>query len=187
MRITQILRSLTLSASIVATSLLAACSATLVPVTTSTPDASATPAPTQIVSATLPVGADIVGVSLSKPTADSKAVFAACHIGDLDQVPIAKVTGVGELASMKDILHYVPLTGREPQIKESGPVWIVTVHYDMFQPAGNEVWVDPTCVITGEEVTWYATGPVKNTATGKVILPEAPAALPDRAVPPLSP
>jgi hypothetical protein len=145
MRIRQIHPSLALFASIGATSLLAACSATLAPVTTTKPDANATPAPTHIVSATLPVGSDIVGVSLSKPTADSKAVFAACHIGDLDQVPIAKVTGVGEIASMKDILHYVPLTGREPQIKAPGPVWIVTVHYDMFQPgaATRRGWTQP--------------------------------------------
>jgi hypothetical protein len=166
--------------------LLSACSASLAPVTT-TPEPTSLPSPSLIVSDSLPVAPGITGVSLSKLSPDAQAVFAACHLGDHDQIPIAKVRGVGVIASMKDILHYVPLTGREPQLASRGPVWIVTVHYDMFTPGGPDVMVDPTCIVTGDEAFWYATGGSRNSATGKVTPPESPANAPDRAVPSLAP
>jgi hypothetical protein len=81
----------------------------------------------------------------------------------------------------------VPLTGREPQLSEPGPAWIVTVHADIVQPAGNEIWTDPTCVVTGEESGWWATGPVTDTATGKVKPSTIQLQPPDRRIPPLAP
>ena len=84
-------------------------------------------------------------------------------------------------------MHYVPLTGREPQLAEAGPAWIVTVHHDFPQPGSTELWTDPTCVVTEQDFGWYATGPVTDTATGKVIHPKVPTQPPDRVVPPLAP
>ena len=54
-------------------------------------------------------------------------------------------------------------------------------------PGSSEVWTDPTCVVTENDSGYFATGPVTNTATGKVLQPEAPAVPPDRTVPPLAP
>lgn len=130
-------------------------------------------------------GAEIVAVSASKPGAAAQAVLDKCGIGD--QIELSQVTGMGMIALPKDLAHYVPLTGREPQLAESGPAWIVTVHADSPQPGGSEVWTDPTCVVTGEESGWWATGPVTDTATGMVKQPKAPVQRPDRSIPPLAP
>lgn len=177
----------TIAASIVTLSLLAsACTSTLAPVTTET-DVLKTPSLPSPSTPTLQASADIVAVSVSKPTVEAQDIFGKCHIGDDDLVPFKYVTGMGKIESARDLLHYVPLTGREPQLAESGPAWIVTVHRNLPQPGSNESWADPTCVVTDQEFGWFATGPVTNTATGKVIEPEAPIQLPDRSIPPLAP
>ena len=177
----------TVFAPVVLAALLSACAATGAPVTTTKPGAEATVSPSLIVSATLAVGSDITGVSLSNLSPDAKTVFAACHLGDEDQIPLDRVTGVGVLASTKDVLHYIPLTGREPQLVEEGPIWIVTVDFDLPMPGGGEVMIDPTCVVTGKDAGWYGIHGGRNTITGKVTPPEEPAQPPDRTLPPLAP
>jgi hypothetical protein len=109
--------------------------------------------------------------------------LAKCHIGD--QFSIEQVGGMGQVPSAKDLLHYVPLTGREPQLKEVGSAWVVQFHGDIQQR--TEVWTDPICVVTAGDSLFYATGPVRNMNTGKVILPEPPPAPPDRILPALVP
>ena len=167
--------------------LLSACTSAGAPGTgTADPSATNLPSPT-VTRETLQPGIDIGQVSASDPSAAAKAVFAKCHIGEMDMVPLDNVTGMGLIEAAKDLEHYVPLTGREPQLNESGPAWIVTVRYDLPQPGSTELWTDPTCVVTDQEAGWFATGPVTDTATGKVTQPEAPIHPPDRVVPPLAP
>jgi hypothetical protein len=163
--------------------LVSACTSALAPVTTQ-PEQSNAPFPSPVV-ATSRAGADIIAVSASKPGAAAQAVLGKCNIGD--QIELKNVTGMGMIASPKDLPRYVPLTGREPQLVEAGPAWIVTVHAKIPQPGSSELWTDPTCVVTGEESGWFATGVVTDTATGKVTRPEAPVQQPDLSVPPLLP
>jgi hypothetical protein len=99
---------------------------------------------------------------------------------------LSRVSGMGLVASARNLAHYVPLTGREPQLKEVGPAWVIQIRGDVPQP-GGEVWTDPTCVVTQSEFGYFATGPVRNTATGKVVTPEPPATPPDAKLPPLAP
>ena len=129
----------------------------------------------------------ILAISLSNHTAEDQAVLDGCHVGDHDLVPIANVTGMGKIASPKDLSRYVPLTGREPQLLDDGPAWIVTTHMNLAQPGGDEVWTDPTCVATRNELGWYATGPVTIASTGSARSPEPPKTPPDLIVPPLAP
>lgn len=150
---------------------------------------SATSAPTTKPAATAvaqPVdpGQALEAVSASHPSADAADAMAKCHIGDM--IVIEKVAGMAELPTASDILHYVPLTGREPQLEESGPVWVIQIKGDV-QELGGEIWTNPTCVVTQLDFGYFATGPVTNTATGKTIQPEAPAVAPDRTLPPLAP
>jgi hypothetical protein len=97
-----------------------------------------------------------------------------------------EVAGMGKVPAAKDLTTFVPLTGREPQLKEPGPAWVVQIHGDVLQ-RGGEIWTDPTCVVTMNDSGYYATGPVKSTATGRVVMPEAPANAPTRGLPPLAP
>ena len=174
-----------------ATVLLSACTSARAPVTTppeqanvplASPAVVATPTPRMTTSQAVE---GIIAVSASKPSAAAQAVLGKCNIGD--QIELKNVTGMGMIASPKDLPRYVPLTGREPQLVEAGPAWIVTVHANIPQPGSSELWTDPTCVVTGEESGWFATGVVTDTATGKVMSPEAPVQRPDLSVPPLLP
>jgi hypothetical protein len=142
-----------------------------------------TPPPSATASVALP-NASFAPVSATKPAAEAAAALAACHIGDL--VPISNVSGMAQIASAADLVRYVPLTGREPQPKASGPAWIIQIHGDV-QQMGGEVWTNPTCIVTSSESGYVATGPVTNTATGKTITPEAPKTPPDRPLPSLAP
>ena len=92
---------------------------------------------------------------------------------------------MGEIPLAKDLLRYVPLTGREPQLKEVSPAWVIQFKGDL--PEGAEIWTDPICVVTAGDSGFYATGPVRDVASGAVHLPEPPPAPPDRTLPPLVP
>lgn len=143
---------------------------------------SATPSTTPI--ETPPPG-DVRAVSASNPSAGAKDAMAKCHIGDM--IPMEDVTGMGQIAAAKDLYRYIPLTSREPQLREEGPAWIIQVHAALPQPRSNEVWIDPACVVTQNDFGYFATGPVRNAATGILLRPKAPATPPDRKLPPLAP
>jgi hypothetical protein len=130
---------------------------------------------------------DVEPVSASNPSPDAVRVFEACHIGDGDSVPLDRVTGMGMIHSARDLPRYIPLTGREPQLDVTGPVWIVTTDVAVPQPGSREVWSGPTCVVTSLESGWFATGPVTDTATGQILDAEAPAQKPDLVLPTLAP
>lgn len=151
------------------------------PPETSTPTAMTSPKASE--GASLP-GLSLAAVSASTPTAQAAEVLASCQIGDM--IPIAMVSGMAELQNAGDLPRYVPLTGREPQLKASGSVWVVQVRGDV-QQRGNEIWTDPTCIVTSDDSGYFATGPVTNTVTGKAVQPEAPQTPPDRALPSLAP
>jgi hypothetical protein len=121
-------------------------------------------------------------VSASNPTAGAADAFAKCHIGDT--VSFTEVAGMGEIDPVSDVPHYVPLTGREPQLQEHGAAWVVQVRGDILQ-RGGEIWTDPTCIVTEHDFGYFATGPVTVVSTGKVFPPEAPTIVPDRTLPPL--
>jgi hypothetical protein len=123
-------------------------------------------------------------VSASKPSAGAVDAFAKCHIGDM--ILISRVTGMGQIASAKNLAHYIPLTGREPQLTEDGPAWVIQIRGDIQEP-GNEVWTDPTCFVTESDSGYFASGPVRKTTTGTVATPEPPARPPDATLPPLAP
>ena len=123
-------------------------------------------------------------VSISNPSPGAKDAFEKCHIGDM--IPIEKVAGMGQVSSAKDLLHYVALTGREPQLQEESPAWVIQITGEV-QQRGNEIWIDPTCIVTANDLGFYATGPVRSTETGQVLEPEPPSERPDRSLPPLVP
>ena len=123
-------------------------------------------------------------VSISNPGPGAKDAFEKCHIGDI--IPIQRVAGMGQVPAAKDLLHYVPLTGREPQVKEESPAWVIQIRGEV-QQRGSEIWIDPTCIVTEGDFGFYATGPVKNASTGEVLEPEPPPTPPDRTLRPLVP
>jgi hypothetical protein len=129
-------------------------------------------------------------VSASRPGAEAAAVFATCRIGEF--IPINEVAGMAKLPATSDLPHYVPLTGREPLLREPGPLWVIQIKGDVPQPGGGspspgEIWTNPICFVSNSDSGFLGTGPITNLATGKTTQPEPPAALPDRELPPLAP
>lgn len=122
-------------------------------------------------------------VSASHPSAEAADVMAKCRIGDF--VPINQVAGIAKLPAASDLPHYVPLTGREPELKEPGPLWVVQIKGDLSMRYG--IWTDPICLVTNSEVGYMATGTTTDYKTGKTTQPEPPAVAPDRTLPPLAP
>jgi hypothetical protein len=125
----------------------------------------------------------LVAVSASHPSAEAAAVFATCRIGEF--IPISEVAGMAKLPAASDLTHYVPLTGREPELKEPGPLWVIQIKGDV--PQRLEIWTNPICFVTNSDFGYMGTGPITNPATGKTTQPEAPAVAPDRSLPPLAP
>jgi hypothetical protein len=136
-------------------------------------------------------GPALVAVSASRPSAEAAAVFATCRIGDF--VPINQVAGMAKLPAASDLPHYVPLSGREPELKESGPVWVIQIKGDVTQQGrgspspGGEIWTNPVCFVTNSDAGYLATGPITDLASGKTTQPEPPAVPPGRGLPPLAP
>lgn len=125
----------------------------------------------------------LAAVSASHPGAEAAFVFATCRIGEF--VPINEVAGMAKLPAASDLTHYVPLTGREPLLKEPGPVWVIQIKGDV--PQRSAIWTNPICFVTNSDFGYMGTGPITNPATGKTTQPEAPAVPPDRKLPPLAP
>jgi hypothetical protein len=167
--------------------LVAGCSSTGA-VVTAPPD-NAVPTATAVSTASATASADsspIEPVSVSHPSKEAADALAKCHVGKDDMIPIERVVGMGLVPSAADLQHFVPLTGREPQLKDEGPAWVILVRGDV-QQMGGEVWADPTCVVTRTDFGYFATGPVTNQATGKVTEPEPPPFAPDMTIPKLAP
>jgi hypothetical protein len=142
------------------------------------------PAPTAVASARSAAIA-IAPVSGSEPGPEATTVFTKCRIGE--EIAVEMVSGMGKVSSASDLARYVPLTGREPQLKAAGPVWIITIRGDVPQPKIGEIWTDPTCIVTSDDFGYFATGPVRNATTGAISRPEPPAIPPDLALPSLAP
>jgi hypothetical protein len=138
--------------------------------------------PTVAVEAPGPAG-DLVPVSISNPSPGAADAFAKCHLGD--QYSFDHVAGMGQVPTAMDLLHYVPLNGREPQLKEDGPAWVIQFRGDL--PMRDGFWTDPICVVTAETSGFYATGPTKGWNMETRNSPEPPSVPPDRTLPPLIP
>lgn len=125
----------------------------------------------------------LAAVSAAHPSAEAAAVLTTCRIGEF--IPIKEVAGMAKLPAASDLPHYVPLTGREPFLKEPGPLWVVQIKGDV--PQRGEIWTNPICFVTNSDFGMVGTGPITNLATGRTTEPEAPAVAPDRSLPALAP
>ncbi|HEY3523230.1 MAG TPA: hypothetical protein VGK63_05975 [Candidatus Limnocylindrales bacterium] len=75
--------------------------------------------------AAAPIDRSLPPVSRSHPTPAAAATLRACHIGD--QLLLTQVTGMAEIDHASNLPRYVPLSGREPQLADPGPAWVITV------------------------------------------------------------
>jgi hypothetical protein len=95
------------------------------------------------------------------------------------------VAGMGELARGTDAPRF-GLSVLAPQLQTSSPVWVIQFRGEVPQLMAGQSWIDPMCAVIDGEPAFYATGPVRDLASGKIVRgywPERGVA----SLPPLSP
>ena len=135
------------------------------PIPPMTPSALAsTAAPAAVASAVIASSDDaspeVEAVSIGSPTPMAEAGIRACGVRErADQIQ-----GIGILSDTNLLAHYLPLTGREPEIKRGGPVFAVLFSGTITLPlrAGGAAFVDverASCVFLDGSPGWWVTGP----------------------------
>jgi len=140
-----------------------------------------TPASPATVAATAP---DVDPVSLGTPTAMAAEGIEACAVRKYEEA----LGGIGILAHARLLPEYVPLTGREPEVKSDEPVFVAlfsgTIRLPYRGGPGAPAYKDvqnATCAVLDGQAIWWITGPWTD-STGKSGTPE-PASLMDKVLP----
>jgi hypothetical protein len=128
-------------------------------------------------------------VSISKPPTDAARTFEMCGVQQwIDRNGIEVVAGLGRIDHAMDALHYVRLTGREPELKSDSAAWIVQFRGDIRMAWSNTIYMDPACIVVdGGDGGFFGTGGVRELGSDVVREPPADAVQPDRALPPPKP
>jgi hypothetical protein len=93
---------------------------------------------------------------------------------------------MGQVAHARDAVDYVRLTTSAPFIASDAPAWIVLFQGPVNHLMLGQVWVDQTCVVIGGTAQFFATGPVLDLATGRLVRSYWPAS-PTLSLPSLAP
>ena len=129
-----------------------------------------------------PVDPSIAPVSASHPAPGAKAALDVCRAYELG---LDHVAGIGLVPHATDTPRF-GLSAEAPMLKVSAAAWVIQIRGEIRQLHSGEMWIDPTCVVIDGEPGFYATGPVRSLATGRILR----GYWPDRgtaSVPPLSP
>jgi len=131
---------------------------------------------------------DVAPVSLSSATGLAADGIEACGVRKYAD----QIRGIGVLEHATMLPRYVPLTGREPEIKSDSPAFVVlfegTLRLPLRGGPGAPTYQDiqgATCTFSDGMPIWYMTGPWED-SLGNKGTPE-PAPLMDRDLPPALP
>lgn len=114
---------------------------------------------------TPPIDPSISPVSASHPSSDAKEALDACGAYEFG---LDHVAGVGLIPHATDAPRF-GLSAAAPLLKVATPAWVIQFRGEMAQLRSGETWIDPTCVVIDREPAFYATGPVRSLATGKIV------------------
>jgi hypothetical protein len=108
-----------------------------------------------------PIAPDIAPVSQSNPGPDAQVALDACLITDsthrlASTLGVGIVEGMGEVVPAHDVSLYVPLTGREPEVRTDAPAWVIATRGVVTIPFGDTMR-NPTCVVVEGRATWFVT------------------------------
>jgi hypothetical protein len=144
---------------------------------------SVTAGATAIATATSPAPVDrsLVAVSLSHLTAEEQSALDACNVGSFD-FSVDKISGIARIPHATDVTRYVPLTGREPELKTDEAVWVIAFSGDLRVPRRTVTARDPVCVVVGGEGVLFLPW---GTVGSKDLFPDR--TMPTLSLPPLEP
>jgi hypothetical protein len=127
---------------------------------------------------------DVMALSLTSAAAPADGDLRACGVDKYAE----HVKGLGIVASARLLAHYVPLTGREPELQVDEPIFAVqyagVIRLPLRGGPGSPAYKDidgPTCVVLDGWPIWYVTGPWTD-SLGNHGVPE-PAPYLDRTLP----
>jgi len=150
---------------------------TPLPAPTSPPmEATTSAGPVVVQPLSAPIDASLAPVARSNPGPEAQAAIDACNLDP------ARITGMAKVADARDLPKYVRLTGREPELREAKPVWVIT-YSGRFTI--RTIWADdPTCVVLDGEPILFLTG---DYGRGDSVAHPLPVPDPPLALPPLAP
>jgi hypothetical protein len=131
----------------------------------------------------LPIDPAIAPISIRNHSAEAEAAFQACHI---DQYGFQAVAGMGLVPTAAALAKYAPFSGREPQLKLPGPVWLVQFKGEIPMPKSGEIWIDPVCIKATGDQGYFAVNGVRS-PSGEFVAPLPAATAPTFRLPPLQP
>lgn len=132
--------------------------------------------------ATLPVDPSLSPVSRTSPAAEALIALDASGWGDR----MAEVAGMALVPSGIVARVYAPLSGNEPELMTTDPVWMIQLRGRLVDPFTDETSIDPVCVVVDGQAGIYSTGDVI-LADGSVHTPRPVPSPPRVSLPPLSP
>ena len=127
----------------------------------------------------VPVDGALMPVSRSKPSPDAKAVLDLC----LRPGEISLVVGMARLASARDVGKYMLTGGKEPELNDDSPVWLVQLRGKVVYRSWTNF--NPVCMVKDGQVFNYA--PYGGVSGGKTWYPPEDFVQPTLALPPLAP
>jgi hypothetical protein len=127
----------------------------------------------------LPVDPALTPVSRSNPGPEAKAALELCVRPD----ELALVVGMALLPSAREVGRYMLSNGKEPELQDDAPVWLVQLEGPVTYRFGTVF--HPTCMVKkGEPTLFMAYGGSQDGATWTPPVDFTPAT---RALPPLAP
>ena len=113
--------------------------------------------------------------------------MTACGVFDPGSPAVDRM---GLIPSPNTAPEYARVTTAAPQLSMNPlqPAWIVQFRGERGDPMVGQSWIDATCIVIGGEPGMYATGPVRDLASGKILRGYYPVTrLPDKSLPQLRP
>ena len=132
---------------------------------------------------TPPVDPTIEPVSASHPSPEAEQALVACGATDLG---LDHVASMGLVPHGRRAVDYARLSASALFLASDDPAWIVQFRGPVDHLMIGQAWVDQTCVVINGTPQFFATGPVVDLATGKLVRSYWPGS-PVKSLPPLAP
>ena len=100
------------------------------------------------------------------------------------------VERMGLISTANSAPTYVRVTMEAPQLATmaSFPAWVVQFRGERPDAKVGQSWIDATCIVIDGEPVFYATGPVRDLSSGKILRGYYPVNIPpEKALPLLGP
>jgi hypothetical protein len=122
-----------------------------------------------------PVDPALAPVSRSNPPPDAKKALELCGAY---QYGLDHVAGIAHIQRASDAVRYARLTSNTVELNVPSDAWMIQYAGERPDPITRQSWIDSTCLVIAGEPVVFATGPIRDLETGKIVSGYAPVASP---------